>query len=904
MKRANNHETYMRFRSEFPFFIYRNYSFSVTNEGLKAGFVFELAGKYIFKPALKIPARRFYHFEKLTNEQLGNLVFHIGMVELISYWKAACPPLLIVKPHALEQEQIDWWKKLYYHGLGEFFYLNGIETGSESFMEIRSEGNSTLTVDIPLDEKKVLVPVGGGKDSVVTLELLKSEGLEVIPFVLNPREASVRTLEIAGFSPGESIVVNRTLDKQLLELNSRGFLNGHTPFSALLAFTASLAAAACGAGNIALSNESSASQSTVPGTKINHQYSKSLEFEQDFAGYAWKYLHSGLSYFSFLRPLNELQIARLFAGFPQHFFSFRSCNVGSKTGSWCGRCPKCLFTYIILSPFIPQQQMQDIFGKALAEDESLLPVFEELTGKTAVKPFECVGTPDEVQAALAAIRKQREGDELPALLKHFHPAVPEDTFDKLLADFEKNHLLPESFERILKSALPCKNEGFKTFLEEQLKGIRKVLLLGFGREGHSSYRLLRSCFPMMEIGIADRREKPDGLPVDDKTSLYLGESYPEAIAHYPLIIKSPGLRSEIFSGRKAGITSQTDLFLKHFSRQTIGVTGTKGKSTTASLIAHLLRSAGRETVLLGNIGIPAFDLVGQITGDTVVVFELSAHQLEHLHTSPRVAVLLNIFPEHLDHFGGFENYRSAKLNVLKYQQAGDVAICDAGIAVTAGKGELLTFGLEDIDGTDASFKNGSFLLGGRKIPFDPSRFPLRGAHNLKNALAALLAVSTFGVDVEKAIEDLQGFQPLPHRLEFVGEHNGIRFYNDSISTVVESTMAAVETLTDTGILILGGYDRGIEYSGLVRFLQGQKIEYLIFLGQAGDTMLALFRETGESGSKLLRVNNLQEALEIVKTHAKPGCTVLLSPAAASYDQYQNFEHRGDEFRMLVQKLFA
>ena len=444
---------FQSYRNNFPYFIYKSYSINRTNTSLQAEFHFDLAGKFFFNPVIEIPARSFYDFDALGNNLLENLVFQIGMVELISYWKTACPPKVIIRSGHLNDEQIGWWKKLYFNGLGEFFYLNGIETDRETFMEISSEGSSFPVSDLPLDSQKVLVPIGGGKDSVVSLEILKNSDFHVLPFILNPREASVRTLTIAGFDQDNSIILNRTLDKELLKLNEQGFLNGHTPFSALLAFTSALAALASRAKYIALSNENSANQSTVPDSEINHQYSKSLEFENDFSEYLKRYVHNGLHYFSFLRPLNELQIAALFSEYPQHFKSFRSCNVGSKTDSWCGHCPKCLFTYIILSPFLDAETLNEIFQKDILADRSLLPVFKELTGLVEVKPFECVGTPQEVKAALWKLRSPATGK--PALVEDFkyvYQSLDDADFDKLLLHLSTEHNLPEPFFKLLNTS--------------------------------------------------------------------------------------------------------------------------------------------------------------------------------------------------------------------------------------------------------------------------------------------------------------------------------------------------------------------------------------------------------------------------------------------------------------------
>ncbi len=453
MDKINNNNKFLSFRKNFPDFFYENYSISRTKTSLHVTYHFNLADTYFFNPEIEILLRSFYDFDALGDELIENLVFQIGMVELISYWKAACPPHIIIRPGHLSEEQVRWWKKLYFNGLGEFFYLNEIETDVETFMEISSEGKSFPVSDMTLDSEKVLVPVGGGKDSIVTLETLKNSKFQVLPYIVNPREASVRTIEIAGFDEDHSIILKRTLDKELLNLNEQGFLNGHTPFSALLAFTSVLTALASGTKFIALSNENSANQSTVPGSKINHQYSKSLEFENDFSDYLEKHIHRELQYFSFLRPLNELQIAALFSGHPQHFKSFRSCNVGSKTDSWCCHCPKCLFTYIILSPFLHEKTLKEIFGTDMLAEKSLEPVFKELTGLVDVKPFECVGTPQEVNVSLW--KKASSEENIPVLMDEFrsiYEGLNKADFDDLLNNMSQEHNLPEPFLKLLNTS--------------------------------------------------------------------------------------------------------------------------------------------------------------------------------------------------------------------------------------------------------------------------------------------------------------------------------------------------------------------------------------------------------------------------------------------------------------------
>ena len=456
LKRFNNNEKFLSLRAKFDYFEYQSYKYNLTNEILFIEFNFSLSNDYFFSPKLEIPLRSFYanNIDKIPN--LENIIFHLGMIEMLSYWKIACPPKIIIRPHVLNSQQSSWWKKLYFNGLGEFFYLNGIETDENDFVEIISEGRQTEVLDAVLDFKKVIVPIGGGKDSVVSLELLQKSNLKVFPMMINPSPASKRTIENTGFLLDDSIVVKRFLDKKMLELNEKGFLNGHTPFSAMLAFVNVLVAVISGVGNIALSNENSANESTVPGTNINHQYSKSFEFEQDFNFYVKKYIHPKVNYFSFLRPLNELQIARLFSSFPKHFSTFRSCNVGSKKDEWCGSCPKCLFTYTVLSPFIEREMLDAIFEKSMFGDLSLKPILMELSGNSEIKPFECVGTIDEVNAALAVSRKESNADEKNKGLLFADELLylnQNNEFENILSEFNEENNLPAGFLKVLKSRL-------------------------------------------------------------------------------------------------------------------------------------------------------------------------------------------------------------------------------------------------------------------------------------------------------------------------------------------------------------------------------------------------------------------------------------------------------------------
>ena len=441
-------------RHDFPEFTYDSFSTFVKDSDLVVTYKFIQSDDIIFEPSVifrNCPA------ESLYTSNIKAALFNLGMIEIASYYKACCSPRIIVRAGALNEEQLSFWKKLIYRGLGEFLYRNGIETTEETMFDIIPESQTHFEPALSDPEPGVIIPVGGGKDSVVTLELLK--GTDCRPLILNPREASVQSARISGYD--DYIRIERSIDPLLLKLNEKGFLNGHTPFSALLGFVSAAASLIYSRRYIALSNENSANEGNTffSGIDINHQYSKSYEAEEALHGYIRKYISRSVYYFSFLRPLNELAIARLFSRFGDHFSTFRSCNVGSKENKWCLKCPKCLFTYIMLSPFNSDEDLMNIFGKNLLDDTELEPVFLELCGFSGIKPFECVGTVREVRAALAKKTDISEKGDLPVLLKIFSERekdrlpVYRSDFVKLIEEFSEENLLPNDLKMILEKNL-------------------------------------------------------------------------------------------------------------------------------------------------------------------------------------------------------------------------------------------------------------------------------------------------------------------------------------------------------------------------------------------------------------------------------------------------------------------
>lgn len=415
---------FKQYRELYKEFYFNSYVIKEDEEAIYLEYEFEIPGLTKFNPKLRILKKKL-KIKDIKSKYAQNMVFHIGLIELISYWKSTCSPNIIIKCGYLNEEQIKWWKKLYFYGLGELFYTNNIKVNIEDFVSIKCTNkiNELEYEKIEDISEGYIIPIGGGKDSVVTLETLKVNRSADYCLIINPKPVTLKCAQIAGFENNNIIEIYRTIDKNLISLNEKGFINGHTPFSAMLAFVSYFVAYLLSKKYIALSNENSANESNILGEKVNHQYSKSFEFECDFEQYSNKYLKAPVKYFSFLRPLNELQIAKLFAREEKYHLVFKSCNVGSKNKewNWCCNCAKCLFAYIILSPYLYKEKLVKIFKEDMYEKEDLLKTFLELTGNGETKPFDCVGTFEEVNFAISKTIEniEKENKRLPYLLKYY-----------------------------------------------------------------------------------------------------------------------------------------------------------------------------------------------------------------------------------------------------------------------------------------------------------------------------------------------------------------------------------------------------------------------------------------------------------------------------------------------------
>ncbi|MEP7167673.1 MAG: hypothetical protein ABI758_06900, partial [Candidatus Woesebacteria bacterium] len=412
-------------------FRYDSFESTHQDDTLQLQFYFS-CGEHHFNPHLSIVGITGEIVDSMGKERLDAWVFHLGLCEIASYWKAFCSPRIEISCGYLDIDQIKFWQKLLYKGLGEFFFQNKIQPFAPEFGTKNEASKTTKNSHAFSNLQSVLVPVGGGKDSIVTLEILAEAGYDISTFS-GHKGASKDVIGIFAklHSLSQDIVFTRALDPHLSELNAQGYPNGHTPFSSVLAFLTSFTAELLSIPYIAVSNEGSADEPTAiwNGIDVNHQYSKSFEFEQDFRTYIKNNMPGAPEYFSFMRPLYEIQIVQLFIKYSEYFATFKSCNVGQKTNSWCGHCPKCVFVALMLSAFVDDETITSIFGYPILENEALIPIIDELVGISEFKPFECVGTREESQVALYLALQKRP--TAPQLLEHYRSFVKAPSRDLL-----------------------------------------------------------------------------------------------------------------------------------------------------------------------------------------------------------------------------------------------------------------------------------------------------------------------------------------------------------------------------------------------------------------------------------------------------------------------------------------
>ena len=437
---------------------------------------------------------------------------------------------------------------------------------------------------------------------------------------------------------------------------------------------------------------------------------------------------------------------------------------------------------------------------------------------------------------------------------------------------------------------------------------KNIVILGFGREGKTMYKFLRKYFPQKTITIADKRDFTSNNEELEKIETIIGDDYLNNLEKFDLIIKSPGISLKDIDKTKIleKITCQLDLFLRFFDKcNIIGITGTKGKSTTSTLMYEVLKAQKEDVKFLGNIGIPIFEVIEEINENTSVVLELSSHALEFVRKSPNISIMLNVFPEHLDYYNSYEDYVMAKFNIAKFQNDNDYFIYNADNEDM--KKTNFKYKENDIKVSiqDNNFEknkvyllNDGIYLNENKLMDSNIEMNLKGKHNLNNVMFVLAVSEILQLDLEKTIESIKNMKGLEHRLEFVGKIDGIEFYNDSISTVPESTIQGIEALKNVNTIIVGGNDRGLDLQLLIEYLKKSNIENIICISMTGEY---IYNQLKTSDKNVVKLNDLEEAVKISKKITKKDTICLLSPAASSYDQFKNFEERGAKFKEYVMK---
>ena len=442
-------------------------------------------------------------------------------------------------------------------------------------------------------------------------------------------------------------------------------------------------------------------------------------------------------------------------------------------------------------------------------------------------------------------------------------------------------------------------------IEPWIKG-KRILLLGYGREGQSTWNVLRRLGTYEALDIADLKA-PAAVP-EDGTVWHTGPDYQKCMDDYDVVFKSPGIVLERPENEyRCSILSQTEVFFQCFRDQIIGITGTKGKSTVTTLLYHLLKQAGMDALLVGNIGIPALDHMEEVKPDTRIVFELSCHQLEYMTVSPHIGILVNIHEEHLDHYGTMEKYVEAKHHIFKNQRPDDILICNvqclpeegtcpSGLirAGMDGSGKELDV-VQEQDGTWVHFRGKSFC-----IPTDEIK--LLGQHNYFDIGVAYGVCSILGMDDQVFARGLKTYEPLPHRLQYIGEREGVKYYDDSISTICDTTIQALKTLKDTDTVLIGGMDRGIDYRELIEYLSDCPVPHIILMEATGKRIyqeIHKYYPEFKNRARLILAEHLEDGAKRARQITRPGTSCVLSPAAASYGIFRNFEERGETFSRLV-----
>ena len=776
----------------------------------------------------------------------------------VSYYKAFVPPEMKITSGVLSQKAADFFQKMYISGLGQFAVENGLNLQDKirfPFENIEEESFPEMLSD------RIFVPVGGGKDSCVTMSLLKEKtSLPITAFAVNPLPPIEKCIAKSGLP---SLFVRRKISPRLIELNKTGSVyNGHVPISGIIAFILLASAILYDTAFVAMSCERSANSGNLMqgDLEVNHQWSKSFEFEQDFRGLTEK-LVPNFKYFSYLRPYSEMKIASLFAKHCSEWFDvFTSCNGAFKLDEtkrlshWCGKCDKCRFVFLMLAPFMEKEVLVRVVGTNPLDDEMQEKGYRELLGLDGHKPFECVGEETECRLALCMLSEKKEWQE-DVLVKTLVP---------LLKDTDKIALEKEVMTDSHKDLIPPM--------------FKKIAVLGAkGKEG---------------LAVLDyfKGKNKEVLAIPEFDTL------PKA----DVVFKSPGIslyHPEIQKALENGIPvlSSSLYFLENNALPTVAVTGTKGKSTTSSLVSHLLKAKGKNVLYGGNIGKPLISLLGEKAD--VVVMELSSYQCADLVKGADWTILTNLYPEHLDWHQTHEKYYEDKVNLLKVRKRGRKAFVnrqnEKSVQMTENMSDIIFFN----DRNGFHIEDG-FICDGKEKMFALSEIKsLKGEHNAENICAVLSVLKDMKISLKDIIEDINTFKALPHRLQIVSQKGNVVFVDDSISTTPETAVAALKAFRyEKTALLVGGYERGQDYDCLLKYVKTRSDVALITLPDTGDRV---YQSAKSEGLTVFKASTMAEGVALAKAYIGEKGVILLSPGAPSYNLYTNFEARGEDFQKQI-----
>ncbi len=838
-------------------------------------------------------------FESVRDsDELAAAVRHVAIAAAPSYYKATVAPTVTID-FSTSTSTNEWARSLFDQGLREFRFSNNLDLERKvdlSCTSIKPAHEKLLKNEKNSDKiSKCLVPIGGGKDSITTLEVLSRTDVKVLGFSVGVFDSITKTANVAGI---DLVRVTRTIDPQLFDLNKAGAPNGHVPVTAITSSLAVVAAVCVGADSVAMSNEKSADEPTrvVGGIDVNHQWSKSYEAEVLLRN-SLNSSGIGINYFSLLRPLSEYYIFSIFAQLDQFHDVFTSCNrvftidKEKRASSWCGDCDKCRFVFVALCAFRDVEYVSSIFSKNLFDDESQTQGFLDLIAVNA-KPFECVGT---IKESRIFIRKALRQDAV------IHSVVGQQlvetitglsTLDDKTHDEEHSELLPANVSQALMDVLDSR---YRDFVRSYI-GSQHVGVVGLGRDTAAMIRFLdrNQSVESIDVYLPEHNDVSEQEfhsiltknNVENVSVAINAVSSTKELKKHSVVFVSPGISRYDDDIAALGNAITTPLFawfqINHqfFPTKTfIGVTGTKGKSTTASMIHHVLDSS----IIVGNLGIPAGDTgIVELYDKNFVILEVSSFQGSYFTESPDVVVVTSLFDCHIDWHRTPENYRRDKLNLALHSPAEIVAS-------------------DTIDNFAPLLRNirkeNDLGNGVDVISLVPSAglSLLERNHALVREVVTVVLPAFQGQPLEKK---LASFEELKYRQEHIASKNGVLYISDVLSS---APLAALNAIDDFLLrfpnarifLLCGGAHRDVDLDEMADGLnaRGERV-FIISLPETGhmiEDRLTNFHHSKE----------LADGVAHAAAHARPGDIVLLAPGAPSFHRYENYTKLAEHFEQLV-----